>query len=396
MKIDAFHSPLRLLAIIAVAFAAAASPDISHDWGVLVAADELQSPNARISIQEVQVGLAKTWKIGFPTPIRVTVNTEDESFQGKLEIQVVDNEGIGVVHSARCEVSGRADATISLLMMHGRSSRSVEVRIVDEAGRIQSRETIATRPSPDCLPADQPWVLGIGHDLGLDQAANQFNQSLLPSYSTCELHDASELPRDAAAYRGVDLLVISTADESLLNQIEKTQSEAIVEWCKQGGHVLLWLGGDTRRLEASASWLVELAGAEAMGNAAQIDPALLESYLASQKRLEPISMGLWEPRDARIDLSLQTPDRKKYPLLFRRVHGLGEVHVCAMDLDRQPLVDWADRKLLLERLLKEHLDVAGGYRDTSTRRVIAATRIYPAKSMRPSILLIRYGSAVWH
>ncbi len=188
----------------------------------------------------------------------------------------------------------------------------------------------------------------------LGQASMQSTRGDFASYTAIELDDVAKLPMSSEGYAGVDLLVISTANKEFLESISATQAQAIKNWVLNGGHAQVWVGKNADAVK-NLDWLSSLVHEPIVGSVSPIDPGMLESYLASQKRLEKLVCAKFDIGDKReVELSLMGTDRKKIPLLFKHAIGFGQVQVFASDLDLNPIHGWADRKILLERLLADH------------------------------------------
>ncbi len=344
-----------------VSFLTAADPELSAVSRIAVG--QVEGGFHGPTVDRIQLGIAGVWKIGYPTPIQVTVSAGDENLNGTVEIGTVDSDGVGVLYQTDCRIEAGKSKDVALMTRHGRSTRPIYVRVVDQNGQQVIERLISEQERGEILPVSQPWIVGIGSGMDLDQAALRSAKGLLSSYSTCEINDPSKLPRFAKGYQGINLLLISTRDWSILQGIDIEQQRAIVDWVRGGGSTLVWLGENAERID-ELPWLASLLPAEVQGCAKLVDPSILESFLSSQKRLEKLTCGRLMPKQAIVDLTMQSNDHQKLPVLVRSALGFGKVQVFAADLDSSPLRDWPDRKLLLERLLLEHGDAQ---RDTRSR-----------------------------
>ncbi len=315
------------------------------------------------SIAQVQIGIAGFWKIGYSTHAQVTVLAGVQDIQGRVEIETVDSDGVGVVYQTECKIEAGKTHMVTMVICHGRSNRPIYARVVDQNGQPILERMITEQEIGTMLPISQPWVVGIGSAMDLDQAALRSTKGLLSSYSSCEIEEVGKLPQFAKGYQGVDLLVISTRNWSILEQLTEDQQSAMVEWVREGGKALVWLGENAEKVP-SLPWLASLLPAQVKGIAQEVDPSVLESFLSSQKRLGKLTCGHVVPQQWIVDLTLQSSDRQKVPVLLRSALGFGQVQIFAADLDSSPLREWPDRKLLLERLLIEHWEAQ---RDTRSR-----------------------------
>ena len=101
----------------------------------------------------------------------------------------------------------------------------------------------------------ETWVVSLGDNLGLKSV----DENPTPRDAVVStLASAAELPDRWLGYSGVDFLVIPTSDTSLLSNISKRQSEAIVRWVNMGGRVVLLLGESSPKAFDSAPWLSAL------------------------------------------------------------------------------------------------------------------------------------------
>ncbi len=324
------------------------------------------SSNAPPPISNVQLGLSGFWKLGYPTHTMITVSASVGPLSNaRIDLESVDADGVGVIYQAGCQIEPMQNQTITMTTQHGRAAREMRVRLWDNQDQLIAERTVYEVERGTALPVEQPWIVGIGSDMALEQAAMRSAKGLLPSYSSCEVSDTSKLPRMAQAYEGVDLLVISTRDWTIIESLSPDQQSAIVNWVQGGGHALVWLGENAERVREQ-SWLAQLIQAEVQGTVKRVDPGMLESYLSSQKRLDPLTCSRLAPDQCVIDLSLSSHDRQKLPLVYRSAFGLGQVHVFAADLDTSPLREWPERKLLLERLYREH---ANTNRESATKAI---------------------------
>lgn len=305
------------------------------------------------SIRQVRLGLQSTWKVGYPTWTEVEIESTAADFAGSLIFETVDADGVVTVYSRSIAVKQNQSTTASFVTQHGRSNRPFRVALRDSDGREVTTRNLTDEERGTPLPVGQPWVVGIGRGLNLDQAAMRSAKGLLPSYSSVEISQVEHLPTSPLGWRGVDLVVLSTSDLELLRGISSEQQVALSSWVQHGGELLVTIGKNGAEL-SSLAWLKELIAADFRSVAQDIDPASVESYLASQKKLGSLTCAEFDIGESNVDLILYSRDRRKLPLLFHHALGLGRVQVFAADLNVQPITDWPDRHLLLSRLLAFH------------------------------------------
>lgn len=347
-----------------------------------------------IQLTNIQLGLNGVWKVGFPTRLAFDCFAEsmpdsDAGCLGIACINTVDGEGISVVYevpilSESCpefEIGGIRMRRFETAIVHGRANRSIRISIKNPKVRENYESLVLVSNQPitadernsasdsstakaagieilvrddqrgQILPAVQPWIVGIGSDLGLDEVAQKSAQGRLPSYVSTELTDVSMLPVLDDGYCGVDLLVLPTNPNDIISKMTPPQQKAMVDWVRLGGHIQVWSGANTAQL-SDWPWLKAILPAEEQGVAPDSDPGTIESFLSSQNRLGRLTLGRFTLRDGIVELI----DRTKLPLLMRGSFGLGQVQLFAADLNTSPLKEWPERKLLLEKMLVDSIE----------------------------------------
>ena len=301
----------------------------------------------------VVMGLQGKWKVGFETIAKLS-----SSNTGLLAMTTVDGDGVAVTYQMQSNADKSAASlppSGQLLVRHGRSNRAMSVTVTAAADQKSNQKltrqlTPAERGTP--LPIDQPWIVTLGENVQLEAISQESGRGGLPSISISSFESATDLPAYSQAYGGVDAFVVATDRPEILDQLSPAQAAALVEWVDKGGRIQIWLGG-AATAAANVDWLKTLLPAEVIGVAAQVDPGLLESYVASSQgtRLSALDCAILKPMDAKVDLTLISQDRKRLPFLMRSAYGAGYVDVIATDINSESLLDWRERRVLLERTL---------------------------------------------
>ncbi len=331
-------------------------------------------------ITNIQIGLNQVWKVGYPSRFSFDLLdvSEDSTTEplGIAVISTVDGEGVGVdyevpISREQCypiEVAGQKRLRFETTIVHGRANRPIRLSIKDAKSKAAARlivvglknltieenvnsVSINQELRGKVLPALQPWVVGIGSDLALDQVAQQSAQGRLPSYVSTELADGMMLPSYSDSYNGIDLLVLPTNPSSIIDSMTTQQQIALRDWVRMGGHLQVWAGANASRIPEWV-WLRDVIPAQVQGVAPESDPGTIEASLSSQVQLGRLTLGRFSVRDGIVDLF----DKTKLPLIIRGAYGLGQVQICAADLNQEPLASWPDRKLLVEKLLLDSID----------------------------------------
>ncbi len=368
-----------MVAIAALCFVGVIQ-SFAADSTKLATLDVQRDDDKTFQIANIQIGINQVWKVGYPSRfafdlLDVSWDSMNESL-GTAVISTVDGEGVGVdcevpMSREQCypvEVAGQKRIRFETTVVHGRANRPISLAI-QIAGSDETASLIVVGPKNlavetsgkslsinqelrgKVLPATQPWVVGIGSDLKLDQVAQQSAQGRLPSYVNTEIPDGSLLTSYSQAYNGIDLLVLPTSPSDVIDSMTAKQQNALRDWVRMGGHLQVWAGANANRI-ADWGWLRDVLPARVQGVAPESDPGTIEAFLTSQVQLGRLTLGRFTVGDGIVDLL----DRTKLPLIIRGAYGLGQVQICAADLNQEPLVSWPDRKLLLEELLLDSID----------------------------------------
>ncbi len=310
-------------------------------------AQQVTKTTNAIATTEIQIGMGldDQWKVGFETPVYLQNLASNSGEEIEFEFTSVDGDGIDVTYKQQASADGQ------ILVRHGRTNRSMRLKLLSDEEQVLLDRELTDAERGTALPVSQPWIVGIGENLELQEIVQKSARGGLPSVSVSSFADTTRLPIDRRAFAGVDLIVLATNNLTLLNGISEAQGNAIVEWVMNGGRIHIWLGGSAE--EASKiEWLARLIPGKVIGIATEVDPAVLESFISTNQtsRLDLLTCAhLQLDKDSSTDLTLVSPDREKLPFLVRSAYGAGFVDTIAVDLNGESMLAWKDRRFLLER-----------------------------------------------
>ena len=302
------------------------------------------------------MGLGGYWKVGYPTRTVVQLTSGSTDIDGRLEVQTFDGDGVDIVYQSDSwvvKIPPKSTARFEIHAKHGRANRPVVIRLVSLAGAVLYERALNAEERGTALPATQPWIVGIGSDkLDLSQGALKSTRGALTEYSTVILTNAEQLPLSSVCFGGVDLLIVSSRNVALNQQMGSVRATAIRDWIAQGGRCLLSLG------ENAESWLktpelASLVPGEFKGISSDCDPGPLESYLKSQSRLANLKRCLFSLDSGPVDLKAKTMSRVDYPMIARWAYGAGKVTLIAVELDGDQILSWESRPNLLNYFYNE-------------------------------------------
>jgi hypothetical protein len=319
-------------------------------WPSVVFGDDAGAIQCRVAS-----GLNGIWKIGFPTRHFVELQSS-RPIEGFLSIQTVDGDGVPIFYrDARWAFSlqpGDSPKTFEVFAKHGRGNRPIRIRLVDSEQKVLLDRPLTESERGLAIPADQPWIVGIGRDLRLGQGAVRSMGTSWGEYSVSELSDPREIPRHVDAYAGVDVLLLSSSSPAINREIDVLQRSAINRWTQRGGQLILtW--GENAGLLADSPELAAMIPGQWVGTSGGCEPGPMESLMGSQQPLQPLHCGILRLQQGRVDVGTLTSERVRIPLIARWAFGMGSVLWLATEIDSSPMVEWETRNALVKYLLKD-------------------------------------------
>jgi len=336
---------------VALCLALCASP-----YSVLIAAD-------RPEISSVTIGVGGSYKVGFWTPVWITVTGGDRPLQGTLTVETPDPDGTPVRFALPVgDASIGPHETIEVLryIRFGRLDVGLTVVLAGDGQEVRRRFPA----SP--LPPDGELLVTLGRDIGV---AASFGSDLDASRTAVvEINDAARLPDAWYGYQAVDVLVVTTFDNPAFEAMTDSQFAALRQWVRLGGRLMLCVGAAGERvvgpavvetavgdLPTSQARLAEFVPGEFVDVVSVTNAAALENFGRSAQRLDLGAAGRLEmtvlasPR-GRVDL-LEVAVGGEQPMVIRAPFGFGQVQFVAFDLDQPPLAEWPGRGRFVAQLL---------------------------------------------
>lgn len=323
-------------------------------------------PGARPEVVGIRVGIGGKYKAGLWTPVEVRLRGGSQAWLGQLAAVVPDGDGApcrfacpadgplrvgpGQSTSAMLYVKfGRTEPTLTIEL---RESESVVVERVFAAGATDG-ESIFAR----ALASTDGLIVGVGPQaLAVEETFAGLRQLAGGRTVAAGVADATELPSHWCGYEGADIVVLATGDPKSYAGLksEGPQVLALEQWVRMGGTVLLCAGRNAEVLLAPDAPLARFAPGRLVRTLPLRQSSAIEAYCSSSVPLPRERVGgrldLRVPQFAEVEGTVEAREGN-LPLVVRRTLGFGTVVFAALDPEMPPLRDWADRRLLLDRLL---------------------------------------------
>ena len=159
---------------------------------------------------------------------------------------------------------------------------------------------------------------------------------------------SENLPGNWIGYEGVDLIVLNNF--SLTDELDGPQREAIENWVKAGGKLLVSASGDP--LQFSGTFIEDILPVLPKDNIVVSNMKCLENY--TENPIKVISPGVSivssnvKKEDTEVIL-----DQEGIPFIAASHYGAGSVYFMAFDITKEPFKNWDHKLLFWEKFLSE-------------------------------------------
>ncbi|MBT4692019.1 MAG: hypothetical protein HOB73_01595 [Planctomycetaceae bacterium] len=313
---------------------------------------------------EVTLGFNGRFKQGTWIPVHVAVtNDSTAEFKGQLVLESPDGEGIVVRFVDRhlqITVPPTTTVTRTAYVKIGRLPWNVEVSVVDDTSQQTVFKETLGRLDDGQLSTTDFLILQIGSRLPLSasrlQAELTGRPDLVEVAIQSQTSDYHKLPDRWYGYAAVDLLIVTTSAEELLEQLSVQQQQAIRQWIYQGGRMLLFAGQRGPELSSDNEVLGSLIPGKIDRVITNWNTSGIEKYGNADERLilsrQPgSSLSLITPADGVVLLRDTQNAQAKHALIVHSARGLGAVTFAAFDPDQEPFASWGATPVILNRLV---------------------------------------------
>lgn len=392
------RSRLHLAAWLALAMLGSAAPAL--------AAMPAEVENIRLGF-----GGSDVFKVGAWTLVRVDLKGGGTPFRGFLEVSVGDDDGVPAATRQPVDVpAGEMRSYFAYVRIGGRENQ-VSAALYSENGRwlgARSRDQVM-RSEPTPVTATDSWILASGRPQGIDHvkevAGFRKSDGTGSELVVTALDPGSpeHLPGRWMGYDGARVVVLDTADRATIDMLAGPKGQALVEWTKRGGHLVVSVGAGWQAVKDSA--LGPILPAELTGRERLQSLEALDTFANSTKPITP--PGSQVPMAAKLERVEERGGKvlasiAGLPLIVRAPAGFGRITLIAVDTEEQVFADWPDRGLFWvqamnlkrDRFQEEAADevaVGGASRFYATGVTDVASQMRVALEQFPKVKLVSFG-----
>jgi len=403
--------PIRSVLAALLAAALFASP--------LYAQKKDDAPQAPVFSEQVRIGFGEAsktyYKLGFWTPVEVMVRGGPKTVVGRMSLVAPDGDGIPAEVAREVQLDAGVAEPIRFLAPIGRADAGLRVRFdyQDQAGVAGQADRLLVESSDsyqsENLDAGRSLYLVLGSAVGLEDSI-LLEKTRWPESSTPEvvtLSTTRQLPTRWYGYQCVDLLVLTTSKPELYGQMSDAQRDALTEWVRMGGRVVISAGSASRPLLIPGGALHPFTPGKVdafqdLNRSQGFDEYVEKSAPAARRKARLIAsadqkMNVPFLREVQGQVVARDFD---LPLIVRSVYGFGEVTFVAGDLDSRLFLDWTDAPQFHAALLdwpaaatavKEGDNAGGGASMVGIRQSDISTQLRAGLDQFEGVRLVPFG-----
>lgn len=323
-----------------------------------------------VAIDGAGLGLDGKYKVGFWTPVRITLTGGEKEVLGRLELTTADGDGLPSRYTDPAGEYFKVPASQSVTLLRyikiGRVGAALTISLRDVAGKEIARRTFSADRLTPALSATRELIVTVGRSAGVENAISMLDKQAGIQESEKEelgavagrVEKAADLPDRWWGYEGVDALILTTRKTDVLDEMTPQQYEALLNWVRMGGRLVVSVGYRGKELFGQAdSRFAKLAPGKFEHVYGRDDIDMLEET----KGLEAVANTSQPLAALHLTLLIDVPVQyvEAYegsgpgdiPTIIRRPFGFGQIVVVTLDLDEPPVADWPGRSRLVAKII---------------------------------------------
>lgn len=285
----------------------------------------------------VIVGFDSYCRRGDWCPIYAVLSNEGADVEGELHITVGGGRGTD------------SDLYARRVVLPAHSRKAYTLYLPPAGLAVRSHLTVQLLAGDKALSSEQVAVMWLDEEDRLygvassSPSALNFLSDVAPAGGRARVAhlDLEVLPPDPLGWEGLDVLILSDVDTTVLSSERR---QALETWVVHGGHLIVGGGAGAARTVAGVADLLPVT----VGGTRSVD----DLRVLGEQADAPVAAGPYAVAEAALRDGEVLVEQDDLILLARRTYGAGKVDFLAFDPDLNPFTRWDDNVELWEFIVE--------------------------------------------
>ena len=288
---------------------------------------------------KISVGYNENYKIGYSTPVNITVKNNYKDIDGEVEIRVPSTPGKYMSYVRPISLQKDAEKVITINVPVNQNRTKYTLNIYNGRDKIyeDSISTTAANNVTAFVGMLSDDFAGLSY---INQVPAGAGGAMVPKVISL---DEKNFPDDIFTLSAFDIIIINDYDTSRLSGL---QYEVLKQWVSQGGTLLLGTGAKYGKTLSvfKDDFIVGAQGSIKSIATSKIYELATNGENKNEARVDALPMDI---KDSRVLM-----EDKGVVLVQALNKGKGVVGITAFDLGQAPFVNWINGTAFAEKLLE--------------------------------------------
>ncbi len=303
-------------------------------WGFPVHADKESQLEVKMS-----VGFNDVYKIGYSTPVNLTIKNNGKDINGEVEIRVPSSPGKYMSYLKPISLQKGSEKAITINIPIGNDNRNKYAVNIYDGDDLVYEDSITTMASNNVTN----FIGILSDDFDSLSYINKVPAPAGVSLVTKNIKlDEKNFPEDIFTLDAFNVIVINDFDTS---RFSKVQYEVLKQWVKNGGTLILGTGSKyNKTLSVFKDNFIE----GSQGSVKEVSTSKIYELGTNgdNKNETKVDILTLTIKDSRVTL-----EDKGEKLVQALTIGKGVVGIMSFDLGKAPFVNWTNSTIFMERIL---------------------------------------------